>query len=102
MPIPVFAPRRPSATESGSMARHGESKTNLDRGREAAALVLFSGAGYAGLALAGFRGDPRNPDVRGGDWVGPVGASFAHGVVGLLGLVGWGVPFELALFAAPL
>ena len=34
--------------------------------------------------------------------MGPVGASFAHGAVGLLGLVAWGVPIELALFAAPL
>ena len=69
---------------------------------EAAALTLFAASLYAGLALASFRGDPLSADLQGGDWVGPVGASFARGAASLLGLVAWGVPFELALFAAPL
>jgi len=98
MPIPVFAPRRLAAGE----ALPGDGKTPLDRGREAAALTLFAAAVYATLALASFQADPARPEVQGGDWVGPVGASFAHGAVGLLGFVAWGVPLELALFAAPL
>jgi S-DNA-T family DNA segregation ATPase FtsK/SpoIIIE len=80
----------------------GEPKTTLDRGREAAALLLFAASVFAGLALASFRADPVQPDVAGGDWVGPVGASLAHAAVNLLGLVAWCVPIELALFAAPL
>ncbi len=98
IPIPIFAPRRLAAGEASPV----DAKTPLDRGREAAALSLFAAAVYATLALASFQTDPAQPDLQGSDWVGPVGASFAHGAVGLLGLVAWGVPLELALFAAPL
>jgi S-DNA-T family DNA segregation ATPase FtsK/SpoIIIE len=63
---------------------------------------LFAASVFAGLALASFRADPLQPEIAGGDWVGPVGASLAHGAVSLLGLVAWCVPIELALFAAPL
>ena len=101
MSIPVFAPRRTHPLDSGSHV-DAPAKTPLDRGREAAALTLFAASLYAGLALASFRGDPLSADLQGGDWVGPVGASFARGAASLLGLVAWGVPFELALFAAPL
>jgi S-DNA-T family DNA segregation ATPase FtsK/SpoIIIE len=101
IPIPVFAPRRPANSQPFSPIA-GEPKTTLDRGREAAALLLFAASVFAGLALASFRADPLQPDVAGGDWVGPVGASLAHGAVSLLGLVAWCVPLELALFAAPL
>ncbi len=101
MPISVFAPRRPLASLA-SFPPVPEGKTPLDRGREAASLTLIATAVYATLALASFRGDPALPDVQGSDWVGPVGAYLAHGTVGLLGLVAWGVPIELALFAAPL
>src|SRR2546426_894482 len=110
MPIPVFAPRRPLTSDSltsfpeegTSLGLRPQGRTTLDRGREAAALLLFAASLYAGLALASFRGDPANPDVQGGDWVGPVGASFAHGAASLLGIVAWSIPIELALFAAPL
>src|SRR5689334_9070918 len=100
MPISVFSPRRAAA--SLAFPSPEEPKTTLDRGREAAALSLFATAVYATLALVSFRADPAAPDVQGGDWVGPVGAYVAHGVVGLLGFVAWCVPIELALFAAPL
>jgi DNA segregation ATPase FtsK/SpoIIIE, S-DNA-T family len=103
MSIPVFAPRRPvMADEEHGSFGVAAVKTTLDRGREAAALLLFAGALYAGLALASFRADPSNADVHGADWVGPVGASLAHGSVSLLGVVAWGLALELALFAAPL
>jgi S-DNA-T family DNA segregation ATPase FtsK/SpoIIIE len=42
------------------------------------------------------------PELHGADWVGPVGATFAYGAVSFLGIVAWGIPLELALFAAPL
>ncbi|HKQ68043.1 MAG TPA: DNA translocase FtsK [Polyangiaceae bacterium] len=100
IPIPVFAPRRPALSALGT--DETPPKTSLDRGREAAALILFAASVYAGLALASFRADPLHPEVQGGDWVGPVGAGFAQGAVGVLGLVSWCVPLELALFAAPL
>src|SRR5258706_9159905 len=101
MPFSVFAPRRPLASLA-SVPSVAEGKTTLDRGREAAALTLIATAVYATLALASFRADPGTADVQGGDLVGPVGAYLARGAAGLLGLVAWGVPIELALFAAPL
>src|SRR5262245_7107017 len=100
MPITVFSPRR--AVASLVSPSPVETKTTLDRGREAAALTLFAAAVYATLALVSFQADPSAPEVQGGDWVGPVGAYLAHSVVGVLGIVAWSVPIELALFAAPL
>jgi S-DNA-T family DNA segregation ATPase FtsK/SpoIIIE len=108
-PVPVFVPRRPTTGDPAAAggfspygARPPEPKTTLDRGREAGALCLFAGAVYSALALASFRADPNQPDVHGADWVGPVGASLAHGVVFALGAVAWAIPIELAVFAAPL
>src|SRR2546421_10246846 len=100
MPISVFAPRRAAAGLVSSSIE--EPKTTLDRGREAAALSLLAASMYLTLALASFRADPAEAGVAGSDWVGPVGAYLAHAAVGLLGVVAWGVPIELALFAAPL
>jgi S-DNA-T family DNA segregation ATPase FtsK/SpoIIIE len=99
--VALFTPRRSAANGSVS-AEVGDPKTPLDRGREAAALTLFAGSIYAALALLSFRGDPLHPDLHGGDWVGPVGAAFAFGSASFLGVVAWGIPLELALFAAPL
>jgi S-DNA-T family DNA segregation ATPase FtsK/SpoIIIE len=101
IPVALFTPRR-SAANGNVIAEFGEPKTPLDRGREAAALTLFAGAVYTALALLSFRADPMQPEVHGGDWVGPVGATFAYGAVQFLGVVAWGIPLELALFAAPL
>ncbi|MET0593223.1 MAG: DNA translocase FtsK 4TM domain-containing protein, partial [Polyangiaceae bacterium] len=101
IPVALFTPRR--STANGSViAESSEPKTPLDRGREAAALTLFAGAVYTALALLSFRADPMQPEVHGGDWVGPVGAGFAFGAAQFLGAVAWGIPLELALFAAPL
>ena len=95
----LFTPRR-SAANGSVIAEMGDPKTPLDRGREAAALSLFAGGIYAALALLSFRADPMHPELHGGDWVGPVGAAFAYGAVNFLGVVAWGIPLELALFAA--
>jgi S-DNA-T family DNA segregation ATPase FtsK/SpoIIIE len=75
--------------------------------REAAALVLWTLAVFLGLALASYRGDPTGsiPAVAtppGADWVGVVGSFSARGLVSLVGLVGWGLPLELALIGIPL
>jgi DNA segregation ATPase FtsK/SpoIIIE, S-DNA-T family len=99
--VALFTPRR-SAANGSLVAEDGDPKTPLDRGREAAALTLFAGSVYAALALLSFRADPMQPDLHGADWVGPVGATFAYGAVSFLGVVAWGIPLELALFAAPL
>jgi S-DNA-T family DNA segregation ATPase FtsK/SpoIIIE len=99
--VALFTPRR-SAANGSALAEMGEPKTPLDRGREAAALTLFAGAVYATLALLSFRADPMHPEVHGADWVGPVGAAMAYGATSFLGVVAWGIPLELALFAAPL
>ena len=101
LPVALFTPRR-SAANGSDLAEIGDPKTPLDRGREAAALTLFAGSVYATLALLSFRADPMQPGLHGADWVGPVGAAFAYGAVGFLGVVAWGIPLELALFAAPL
>jgi DNA segregation ATPase FtsK/SpoIIIE, S-DNA-T family len=101
LPVALFTPRR-SAANGSALAADGEPKTPLDRGREAAALTLFAGSVYAALALLSFRADPMHPDVHGADWVGPVGAALASGAASFLGVVAWGIPLELALFAAPL
>lgn len=77
------------------------------RTREVAALVLWTLAVFLGLALASYRGDPSgalgpSSTPPGSDWVGPVGAFFAHGLVSMVGLVAWGLPLELALVGIPL
>ena len=103
--LPLFALRRTGQDdlETGNHPPDGaDGRTALDRGREAAALLLFAAAVYTALALASFHDDPLRTAARGGDWVGPVGASFARMAAGLLGAVAWGIPTELALFAAPL
>ncbi|HXX69488.1 MAG TPA: DNA translocase FtsK [Polyangiaceae bacterium] len=76
-------------------------------GREVAALVLWTLALFLALALASYRGDPSGslpspPTPAGPDWVGPVGAALARGLVALIGVVSWGVPLELALLGIPL
>jgi DNA segregation ATPase FtsK/SpoIIIE, S-DNA-T family len=103
--LPLFALRRSAQadlSDAGYAVPDADCKTTLDRGREAAALLLFATAVYATLALATFHEDALHPDVHGGDWVGPVGASFARAASGLLGAVAWCIPVELVLFATPL
>lgn len=77
------------------------------RGREIAALVLWTLALFLALALASYQGDPAGslpstPTPAGANWVGPVGAALARGMVALVGVVSWGLPLELALLGIPL
>ncbi len=72
-----------------------------------AALVLWTLALFAALALASYQGDPATggpaaPTPPGPDWVGPVGALCARGLVSLVGVVAWGLPLELMLMGIPL
>ncbi|MGO9835666.1 MAG: DNA translocase FtsK 4TM domain-containing protein [Polyangiaceae bacterium] len=74
---------------------------------EVLALVLWTLALFLAMALASYRGDPSAgvrlpPTAPGPDWVGPVGALCARGLVSLLGIVAWGLPLELVLLGIPL
>jgi S-DNA-T family DNA segregation ATPase FtsK/SpoIIIE len=82
------------------------------RGREVAALLLWTGAVFLGLALASYAGVPASsaldagtppigPPLSGPEWVGPVGAACARALVTLLGVVAWSIPVELALLGIP-
>ena len=81
------------------------------RGREVAALLIWTAAIFLALALASYAGDaPRDvggdaavtvtPD--GANWVGPVGEIFARLLVVLVGVVGWALPLEMVLIGIPL
>lgn len=95
-----------SATESDARdlpsPRDGASRSAFRYGREAAALLLVAGAVFLCLALASFSKDPAVPEVTGANWVGPVGAWFAHAFVSTIGLAAWAIPIELLLIALPL
>ena len=78
------------------------SGTAFQRGREAAALLLFTGALYTSLALLSFQGHPSDLSIHGPDWVGPVGESWARLLVSSVGIAAWYVPFELGLLVWPL
>src|SRR5277367_4415236 len=85
----------------------GKGAAAYGRAREAAALVLWLLSLFLVLALASYRGDPPTasqiaPVLPGGDWVGPVGAAAAQGLVSLIGVISWALPLELVLLGIPL
>ncbi|RLB64030.1 MAG: hypothetical protein DRI90_05590 [Deltaproteobacteria bacterium] len=91
----------PSSPPVGSAAtRPAGSRRSYTR--EAGALLLITSGLYCALALASYQADPMRPVVQGANWVGPVGEVFARWTVGLVGVVVWLVPLELALLARPL
>jgi len=79
------------------------------RGREVAALLLWTLAVFVALALASYAGDPVPPQgevdpataIIGENWVGPVGAAVARVGVSLVGIMSWVVPFEALLLGIP-
>jgi S-DNA-T family DNA segregation ATPase FtsK/SpoIIIE len=80
------------------------------RGREVAALLLWTAALFAALALGSFAGDPNValedasgslPAITWANWVGPVGCACARGLVTAIGIIAWIVPVELALLGVP-
>ena len=116
MPFPVFAPRPPvqSSPESSRTPANTRVPTVLGRGasaygrkHEVAALVLWTVALFLALALASYRGDPAGaappvPTPASAAWVGPVGEAVARGLVSLIGVVAWSLPFELFVLGIPL
>ena len=132
MAFPLFAPRRSAAlgTVGGDFdtvarafrdvpaanTRAVSPSAAFARGREVAALLLWTAALFLILALASYAGDPslsaeapldappplaRSPHAPRPDWVGPVGASCARGIVTAVGLVAWVLPIEFVLLGIP-
>jgi S-DNA-T family DNA segregation ATPase FtsK/SpoIIIE len=84
----------------------GQGAATYPRGREFAALLLWTSALFMALALASYAGDPLPVEppyapMQGADWVGPVGEECARAMVVLLGVVAWVVPLEFALLGIP-
>ncbi|MEB2321696.1 MAG: DNA translocase FtsK 4TM domain-containing protein [Sorangiineae bacterium] len=105
MSVRPFTPRASSQLSeiaSESRSQPTEARALIRRGREAAALLLFTAAVFLCLALASLRLDPEDPGVHGADWVGLVGAAVGGFLVQGFGLVAWLAPIELALIGAPL
>jgi DNA segregation ATPase FtsK/SpoIIIE, S-DNA-T family len=110
---PVFAPRRssglvpmPANTRMPSVL--GAQPQTFARGREVAALLLWTFAVFLALALGSYAGDPQGtltaegqPAILGENWVGPVGASMARSFVLLVGVAAWVVPIEALLLGIP-
>jgi S-DNA-T family DNA segregation ATPase FtsK/SpoIIIE len=74
--------------------------------------LLWVGSLLLVLALASFAGDPQAAGalaptdgapspITGPNWIGVVGESAARGLVGLIGVVSWAIPLELALLGVP-
>ena len=110
MALPLFAPRRAHTAggppdDAEALARDASPPSKAaaiepnravqSYAREPAALVLMASALYTVLALTSFRGDPLRPEIVGGDWVGPVGATCAGALVETIGLAAWFIPIEL-------
>jgi S-DNA-T family DNA segregation ATPase FtsK/SpoIIIE len=93
----------------------GAQPQTFARGREVAALLLWTFAVFLCLALASYAGDPAAaalaaatpdappavPAVVGENWVGPVGAAVARAFVTLVGVAAWVVPIEALLLGIP-
>jgi DNA segregation ATPase FtsK/SpoIIIE, S-DNA-T family len=114
MAFPLFAPRRvvPGVdAEAGRVPLPSNTRTlgPHARGREVAALLLWTAAIFLVLAMASYAGSPGTqglgvaaaPLSLGENWVGPVGEACARGLVTLLGVVAWAVPFEMMLIGIP-
>ncbi|MBX3225011.1 MAG: DNA translocase FtsK 4TM domain-containing protein [Labilithrix sp.] len=84
----------------------GAQPQTFARGREVAALLLWTIAVFFALALASYAGEPAiagqaDAPTTGEDWVGPVGAVVARAAVSLVGVMSWVVPFEALLLGIP-
>src|SRR5215472_12711743 len=113
MAFPLFAPRRPIDASrvgpTGVPPLPPNVRVGLARGREVAALLLWTGAVFLALALASYAGVPvvegegtvASWVVAGQNWVGPAGEACARSLVSLLGVVAWGIALELALLGIP-
>src|SRR5689334_22239762 len=89
----VFGPKVASAGDPAAAA----ATRPFARGREVAALLLWTAALFVALALASYEGDPTPPpegiaELHGADWVGPVGAWCARAIATTIGVIGWSIP----------
>ncbi len=108
---PVFLPRggRPLPPNTRAPSVLGAQPHTFARGREVAALLLWTLAVFIALALASYAGDPTPVQgeidpataITGENWVGPVGAVVARAGVSLVGIMSWVVPFEALLLGIP-
>ena len=122
---PVFVPRGgrvlPAARGGPSLPQNtrapsvlGAQPHTFARGREVAALLLWTLAVFFALALTSYAGEPGTSapldgavplqaaaPLQGEDWVGPVGALVARAAVNLVGVMSWVVPFECLLLGIP-
>ncbi len=99
MAIPLFAPRRSLEANVRTASVVGARANVHARGREVAALVLWTVALFLSLALASYRA--QQGESVGGNWVGPVGDGLARLLVGALGIVAWSIPLEALLLGVP-
>ncbi len=97
--LPLFAPRRPLDANVRIASVVGARAGVHARGREVAALVLWTVALFMSLALASYRA--HQGEAVGDNWVGPVGDGLAHLLVGALGIVAWSIPLEALLLGVP-
>jgi S-DNA-T family DNA segregation ATPase FtsK/SpoIIIE len=113
---PVFAPSRARSASSFLAPPPNTRLPNVlgvqpqtfARGREVAALLLWTFAVFLSLALASYAGDASAPPITDGppqilgeNWVGPVGAAVAKAFVTLVGVAAWVVPVEALLLGIP-
>ena len=107
---PVFAGRDgaralPANTRAPSVL--GAQPQTFARGREVAALLLWTFAVFLALALASYAGEPLargQVEVHadhGENWVGPVGAVVARGSCRSSASLSWVVPLEALLLGIP-
>jgi S-DNA-T family DNA segregation ATPase FtsK/SpoIIIE len=96
----LFAPRTSPEIPASAPKQNVERPSG--RHREAAALLLFTGAVFLFLALASAKVDPSDPTVGQRNWVGPTGVFLAGILIQGFGVVAWLAPLELSLIAAPL
>jgi len=114
MAIPLFAPRRALSVDDPNLPQNrripkvlGSGAGQLAKGREIAALLLWTGAVFLVMALASYSGEPAaalnevGPPLSGADWVGPVGAHVARAIVSMIGVMAWVIPLEAALLGIP-
>ncbi len=100
MGVRLFTPRASAtAAPRRSVRSHSVPAGPLP---ETLALVLVALAVYLSLALSSLQLDPSDPDVSGGNWVGPVGATCASVLAQGFGVVAWLAPLELLWLAVPL
>jgi DNA segregation ATPase FtsK/SpoIIIE, S-DNA-T family len=84
----------------------GAQPASFARGREVAALLLWTFAVFLALGLASYAGEPSVPGqestgLTGENWVGAVGAMVARAFVSAVGVMAWIVPIESVLLGIP-